>query len=82
MMINKDETLRRMKAEILEDIASRRVPESIDAFEDLHSFVDANEYGGFCEDETYEAVLDQLGESFFTECQEAIHEWLATGRPA
>ena len=40
----------RMLAEIREDVASGRVPKWVGTFANLHDFVDANEYGGLCED--------------------------------
>ena len=40
----------RMLAEIREDVASGRVPTWVGTFANLHDFVDANEYGGLCED--------------------------------
>ena len=36
----------RMKAEILADVASGRVPRRVKSFSHLHDFVDANCYGG------------------------------------
>jgi hypothetical protein len=40
------------KREIREDIASGRfTAQQIRSFSDLHDFVDANEYGGLCEEQ-------------------------------
>ena len=44
------ESVERIKGEIREDMGSGVVPPSVAAFGDLHDYVDANEYGGFCED--------------------------------
>lgn len=44
-------TLARMKAEISLDVATGRIPQDVASFGDLHSHVDANEYGGMCEDD-------------------------------
>ena len=37
--------IERSKAEILEDIASGVVPDTVSSFSELHDYVDANEYG-------------------------------------
>lgn len=39
------ERVAQAKREILEDMAAGRVPRSVKSFSELHSFVDANEYG-------------------------------------
>lgn len=39
------------KEEILNDIKTNVVPKNITCFSDLHDFLDANSYGGFCENE-------------------------------
>jgi len=43
-------TVARMKAEILENMKSGRLPVTVSGFGALHDHVDANEYGGLCED--------------------------------
>ena len=40
----------RSQMEILEDMESGRVPVTVASFSELHDYVDANEYGGLCED--------------------------------
>lgn len=42
----------RAKREILQDVIAGRVPADVAGFGDLHNHVDANEYGGMCEDST------------------------------
>lgn len=61
-----DATLARMKAEISKDVATGRVPQSVASFGDLHDHVDANEYGGLCEDSdsTGPKGLDRLAQLF------------------
>lgn len=55
------DAVRRAKAEIVEDLISSRVPAwKIASFGDLHDYVDANEYGGLCDDE----VIDRGNELF------------------
>lgn len=50
----------RAKTEILADIEKGVVPDSVEYFAELHNFVDANEYGGLCED----SFFDELTNSF------------------
>lgn len=58
-------TLERMKAEIVKDMADGRVPAYINNFGDLHDHVDANEYGGMCEESSIDKRgLDLLRELF------------------
>ena len=38
------------KNEILQDIENGIVPAHVSSFSELHDYVDANEYGGLCED--------------------------------
>jgi hypothetical protein len=40
----------RSQMEILEDMVSGKVPVTVSSFMELHDYVDANEYGGLCED--------------------------------
>lgn len=46
-----------IKQEILADIQAGVVPASVSSFAQLHDYVDANCYGGVCEDENYAALL-------------------------
>lgn len=64
------------KTEILEDIESKLVPKNINCFEDLHLYVDANYYGGLC-DENYVISEDFV---FENKLQGAIDKWLKGGR--
>ena len=79
------QTIDRMKAEILADITRGAIPSDIESFSELHDYVDANEYGGFCE----EGFADQFGginsDDFMThsnDAQNVIDSWLRAGRPA
>lgn len=67
----------RVKAEIAEDIAQGVVPETVASFSELHDYVDANTYAGLCDDDNADVTTDEL-----IEMQDAVHEWLAAGRPA
>lgn len=44
------ELVERVVAEIREDIDNGTVPADVEHFHELHSYVDANEYGGFTTD--------------------------------
>ena len=48
-----EHAIERSKAEILEDIAAGVVPGTVSSFSELHDYVDANEYGGLCEEGTW-----------------------------
>lgn len=45
-----EETVARMKREILEEMDAGRIPRTVSSFSELHDYIDANELGGFCED--------------------------------
>jgi len=83
----------RMKTDILADVAKGIVPASVRSFEDLHSFVDANAYGGLCEDETFDRLVDShrgegeegLPQSLITlinQAQGIVDQWLVQGGAA
>ena len=83
-----DETIGRMKAEIREDMRAGRISNNPAGFADLHDFVDANEYGGFCEDELADRLIKHFGGrdehegmpqgllDYINAAQEAIDKWL------
>lgn len=66
----------RAKKEIEEDIQLKIVPYTINRFEDLHDYVDANCYGGLC-DEDYKISKDY---EFENKLQTALNDWLFNGR--
>lgn len=86
-----DETIRRMKAEILSDVQSGRVSKNVKSFSELHNFVDANEYGGFCEDGMLSAMIEHFGGRdenegmpddmmhYLNSAQDMIHQWIVAG---
>lgn len=45
-----EHAIERSKAEILKDIADGIVPDTVCRFYQLHDYVDANVYGGFCDE--------------------------------
>jgi len=83
-----DESIETMKKEIIEDVKAGRVPADCPSFSALHDYVDANCYGGFCEDEMMEALLDHYGGrdenegmpnalmDYFNEAQNTIDRWI------
>ena len=74
--------LDRMKAEILSDIANGTVPATVATFAELHDYVDANEYGGACEEDGPFGGFSVEQCDFWNECQNAVDAWLKAGRPA
>lgn len=84
-------TLARMKREIIEDVVAGKVPATVKSFGDLHNNVDANEYGGFCEDELADSMIAEFGGrdehegmpqgmlDFINDAQKRIDEWITEG---
>ena len=79
-----------MIQEIMDDVRSGTVPQDVATFSRLHDYVDANEYGGFCDDEVSDALEHYFRRQndegipaemidFFNECQSDINEWLQNG---
>jgi hypothetical protein len=66
----------RSKAEILFDAARGTVPEDVATFAGLHDHVDANEYGGLCEDGFVgsDGWVDEANR-----IQEAVDDWIRSG---
>lgn len=75
-----ESAIARGKREILSDIASGRVPSTIDRFADLHDYVDANEYGGLCDEDVF-PLLDDNDFDVANRVQNALDSWLVAGRP-
>lgn len=63
----------RAKQEVLDDIANGVVPERVTRFTQLHDHVDANEYGGLCEDGWESALVDQVNDSHPHDGQRGIN---------
>lgn len=72
-------TLCRMKFEILQDMLDGRVHGQVSDFGTLHSFVDANEYGGFCDDNPnpFNGLTNDEQIDVMNYCQTQISEWLS-----
>ena len=87
-----DESIERMKREIIEDIKIGRVPADCPSFSALHDYVDANCYGGFCEDDVMQALTEQFGGidenegmpdaliGYLNDAQNSIDCWIKAGR--
>lgn len=65
----------RAKAEILSDVRDGVVPSSVSSFSQLHDYVDANEYGGLCEDDAMTGDYVALGIAV----QAEVDAWLVKG---
>jgi len=86
-----DESIERMKQEIIEDIKVGRVPEDCPSFSALHDYVDANCYGGFCEDDFLQALVEHFGGrdenegmpddlmDYLNDAQNSIDRWIKEG---
>jgi hypothetical protein len=71
--------VKRGKREILDDVRSGRVPFSVKNFSELHDYVDANEYGGLCdEDQPYPFSTDEWL-TFGNAVQDALNAWIVGG---
>lgn len=89
-----EDIVTQMKREIARDVLELVVPVNVGSFSELHDYVDANEYGGFCEDgdagitdtliahfggrDEDEGMPDEVI-NFMNECQSRIDAWLSAG---
>lgn len=86
-----DESIKRMKQEIIDDVKSGLVPADCPSFSSLHDYVDANCYGGFCEDSKLQALIEHFGGrdenegmpdalmDYLNDAQYAIDRWIKEG---
>ena len=86
-----DESIERMKQEIIDDIKAGQVPANCPSFSALHDYVDANCYGGFCEESEMQALMDHFGRldeeegmpaaliDYLNEAQNSIDRWIKEG---
>lgn len=85
-----NELAEQMKREILAHVEEGIVPASVRSFASLHDFVDANTYGGLCDDDTFDELVrkhaakgeDGLPQSMMeliNSAQGIVNEWLANG---
>ena len=66
--------IERMKREILADVRKGVVPVTCVSFSELHDYVDANCYGGFCDDGFDTTKVDAINAA-----QDAIDLWIKAG---
>lgn len=90
-MLTLEDLVAQIKREVLEDMRSGRVPSNVRSYGNLHDYVDANCYGGMCEDERFDACIAQFGgcdeyEGMFdgvidllNNAHDAVGEWLRNG---
>jgi len=83
-----DEVVSQMKAEVLDEIKAGRIPSTVRSFSELHDYIDANELGGFCDDEIVDEMIENFGGRdenegmpdemmrFMNDAQHAIDKWL------
>jgi hypothetical protein len=81
-----DEAVARAKREVLEDVRTGRVPRDVKDFSELHDHVDANEYGGGCEEggpaclfRVQRLVGEDAAADFFNELQDELDGWIKGG---
>lgn len=86
-----DESIKRMKQEIIEDIQAGRVRADCPSFSALHNYVDANCYGGFCDDEVMQALTNYFAGpdesegmpdaliAYLNDAQNSIDCWIKEG---
>jgi hypothetical protein len=79
----------RMVDEIHQCWQSGQIPRTVSSFDDLHSHIDANELGGFCDDEIINPIIAAFGGRhpdhygypeefmpFVDNCQQIVGQWL------
>lgn len=75
-----DDIVAQAKREILEDIANGDVPATVASFSELHDHVDANTYGGLCDDGFPEQFAnDEAWITFSDDVQDAVDAWIKAG---
>lgn len=91
MKPNREEIVKRIQREIILDMLDERVPLTVRCFAELHDYVDANEYGGFCDEVLVEAWIAFYGGrdedegmpqpfmDLMNAVQEDVGKWLAQG---
>lgn len=88
---NPADLVSRMKDEVLRDVFIGTVPADVASFGDLHDYVDANCYGGVCEDDLFEALVTHFGgdlaeggipdamTDYLNAAQDAVNAWIVSG---
>jgi hypothetical protein len=80
-----------MKREVKDCIRIGQIPADVQSFVDLHDHIDANELGGFCEDDFADRLIAHFGGrdehegmpdamlDYINAAQGTIDEWLKSG---
>lgn len=80
-----------MKEEILDDVRRGFVPRNCASFGELHDYRDANCYGGLCDDDVADALIEQFGGrdedegmpdgmlNLINAAQDPVDEWIKQG---
>lgn len=71
----KKEIVEKAKKEIIEDIQKGVIPSSISSFGELHEYVDANCYGGICDDD-YIMLCNDDDIDTINDIQTTLSRWL------
>lgn len=86
-----EELTQRIKEEILSDVFHGNLPIDVKSFAELHDYVDANCYGGLCEDRVFDALVEQFGGrddhdaipegmvGLINSAQNAVGDWIVRG---
>jgi hypothetical protein len=81
----------RMKREIVEGVRCGVIPYNVTRFGDLDDYVDANCLADLCEDEVFDALVEQYGGrdehegipqgmiDFINDCEDAVDAWIKSG---
>ncbi len=72
----KEQVITQMKKEVLECMSEGQIPFTASSFSELHEYIDANELGGFCDDDCPHDSSSDEDTAFINDCQGAIDEWL------
>ena len=68
-----DRAIAQAKDEVAADVKAGVVPRTVASFSDLHDHVDANEYGGLCDERS------DADEDFANALQDAVDSWIKEG---
>lgn len=78
-----DETVAQTEREIVTDVRAGTVPLTVGSFSELHDYVDANEYGGLCDEGSWwgEQDMSPGSEALAAagEMQSSVDAWLKAG---
>ncbi len=75
-MVKFNAAVERGKREIMEDAVAGGIPATTVGFDELHSYVDANEYGGAFE---WDGEWDDAAIEFWNAVHDAFDAWIKAG---